>query len=85
MTNNVSTKQHINIKKGENVSATSLGKIQGTTWQASDGYARQQEIEEARKAALAEYQARSTTESRLEMIEGAIADLQKKYEELKNG
>ena len=81
---NATPKTHINIKAGEQVSSVSTGKIQGTNWSPNAGYAREKEIEEARIAAQAEYQARNSFESRFELMEGAIADLQQKYEELKN-
>ena len=85
MTNATTPKQHIDISTTEQVTSTSVGKVQSTNWKASDGYARQAEIQKEREATYAQQKPVDPTELRLQMIEGAIADLQKKFEELKNG
>ena len=85
MTNATTPQQHIDISPTEQVSSTSVGKVQSTNWKASDGYARQAKIQKERQAAYVQQQPVDPNEVRLQMMEGAIADLQKKFEELKNG
>ena len=79
----------IDINKQEPVSTTG-GKdlITGPSWNPSEGYSRQRQIEEARLEAMAE-QAKQAEAAlphniRLAKIEGAIANLQKRVEELEN-
>ena len=91
MTNEITPSQHVDITGFESVDATSKGTVRRATWNASLGYAREKEIEKARREAMAEHVAQKAerndvfTTQRFLMMEHAIADLQKKVKELTNG
>ena len=83
-------KQHIDITNKEQVTAASTGsgKVTGPSWNPNAGFAREQAINEARIQAMEEH-ARQQAERhdvfetrRFQMMEMAIADLQKRLDAL---
>lgn len=79
----------IEIKNQEPVKTTG-GKdlITGPSWNANEGWTRKQQIEEARREALAEAEAKREAalpwNVEIAKLSGAIADLQKRVKELEN-
>lgn len=70
-------KQSIPIKNSETITSVSTGKVTGSNWDATAGHDRKLQIEEARKQAMAEYEARTSIDRRLEMIELKLEALER--------
>ena len=87
MTND-STKIHVPIDAVDNIDSVSKGKVSKPMWTAYDGYAREKAIHEARLQAMEEHAVQKAEQNavfdtqRFLLMEGAIADLQKKVKEL---
>ena len=86
--NNDATKIHVPIDAVDNVDSVSKGKVSKPTWTAYDGYARERAINEARIQAMEEHAVAQAERNdvfntqRCLMMEGAIADLQKRLSAL---
>ena len=82
--NNDATKIHVPIDAVDHVDSVSKGKISKPSWNANFGYAREQAINEARIQAMEEHALQQAEQNavfdtqRFLMMEGAIADLQKR-------
>ena len=70
----------------EQISSVSTGKVKRPTWSASFGYDRKRQLEEERQKEMEAYKERKAAtdpqQMRLLAMEMAIADLQKRVEEL---
>lgn len=77
----------VDITNTEQITGTSKGHV-GVTWQAGDGASRQQQIEEARRVAHAEYQKQlkegDPYVQRLLQLEKAVEKLQAQVKLLQN-
>ena len=90
MNHEIKPQHHVDIEDIQSIHSVSTGSVSKTTWSASDGYAREQAIQEARIQAHEEHlkaeaeRRGDISNERLMMMEGAIARLQQDIKELQD-
>lgn len=88
MTNEITPTHSVNIDDFQRVDTVSAGSVSRPMWNPAEGAAREAAINEARAQAMEEHlkaqaeRANHFTTERFLLMEGAIADLQKKVEAL---